>query len=111
MSLWVEEQYADGHEAQSISEMARQLDRWEPTILIAEDFRGGYAHVNSRDPLLCLGALMLWAKLRGVDLHLQSPSILRTRLPLVGDVHPSKHVRCAAAHVLHYLRKVERGLG
>lgn len=105
MCLYQEGEYRAGLEAHGMRELSQTLRGWAPDLVVAEDFRGGYAHTNHRDPLMALGAVALICEDDGLDLVLQSPAILRTRLPLAEGLHPSRHVRCAAAHVIHFLRK------
>jgi len=104
MSFWSDGEFVDGIEASSIPDMRSRLDMWSPSVVVVEDFRGGYAHTNHRDPLMVLGAVLQWCDIRGVPYKIQSPSILKFRLPQVAGLSNNRHIRSASAHVLHYLK-------
>lgn len=95
--------FIEGCEAHGLDELRTTLDRWRPDQIVMEDFRGGHGHVNQRDPLRVIGAVEMWATERDIDVRLQGAGILRTYLSSADRVHPSRHVRCAAAHVRYYL--------
>lgn len=105
MSLFVDGSFNRGLEAHGIPELAETLDAWEPTHLVVENFLGGNGHTNHYDPTTIIGAAQMWAHLHDVPVTLQSPGILRVRLKQADGLHPSKHVRCSAAHILHYLKR------
>lgn len=111
MSLFVDGEYSTGAEIRGVPDLLRTLDGWEPSLLVVEDFYGGYATSNQKDPIRVIGACEAWSWLRGTEMVLQSPGILRTRLKLADGLHRSRHVRCSAAHVLHYFRKVQNSVG
>lgn len=103
LALFTGATFTEGTECQSIYQLQTHLDLWRPDQIVMEDFQGGYGHTNQRDPLWVLGAVDMWALQHAVPLTLQNPSILRVYLARVGHPHPSRHVRCAAAHVRYYL--------
>lgn len=105
LAVFREGDFVEARVAHGIPEVYRFLWSWKPDRIAMEDFRGGYAHTNQRDPLIMIGAVLGWAQTNKIRVSLQSPGILRLYLPKADGYHESKHARCAVAHALYYVSR------
>ena len=108
IALFSDEKFIVGYEISDYSQLETILSNLKPDVVVVENFL-----INTRRPshasypLKFLGVVEYLCSTKNVTLVVQSPSVLSKMLSKVEDVHPSPHVRSAAAHVYYYIRRVD----
>lgn len=92
--------FITGFEVEGILELRHQLLELRPDYLICENFLGTRGFAQTREPLRVIGAVQMFALEAALPLRIQPPGILTTWRRRADGLHPSRHVRSAAAHVL-----------
>ena len=94
-----------GGEFRGLGEISKFIEAMAPDVVVVEEFYMGSAKVNYREPIQVIGAVKLTCEVLGIPVVMQSPGILQQTKHLTKGLHPSRHVRSAASHVLYYLNE------
>lgn len=93
----------DGREAMSVEEVIKYIEDNEPDLVVMEDYIIGRRPSRSKEPIKVIGVVEYVCRKMGLEVVLQSPSILKLMMRRVDDFHRSDHVRSACAHVTYYI--------
>lgn len=85
------------------------IDEWKPALIILEDFQGSKRGANYYDPVRVIGAIQVLAGQKGIQLELQSPSVMFSTRSRARKLVSNRHQQSAVAHVLYWLRKWRSG--
>lgn len=92
-------------EITSLNALYQWIVRRKPTVIVVEDFHGGFAR-NAAAPREAIGVVKLTAEKLKVPLVIQQPNAQLTFRKKAEIIVSGRHERSAVAHALYYLSKV-----
>lgn len=107
LALFDAGRFAAGLEVEGILQLRHHLRDLRPDYLICENFLGTRGFAQTHEPLRLIGAVQMFALEAALPLRIQPPGILTTWRRRADGIHPSRHVRSAAAHVLYFINDLD----
>jgi hypothetical protein len=106
LCLFVDGVFQTGCEASTYHEIDQFITQHRPKEVVIEDFRINRSKpAEYHAPIRAIGVVEYICEQRGIQMVVQSPSILKLCLPHVEGMHRSRHVRSACAHVFYHLKR------